>query len=82
MSAQEVYTSLKEHAILHVLVVGFHHKRGYQIEYCYPTIAGSSKSPDLENFFPSQWRELASLAIPDGAHNVESGSYSEIYFTF
>lgn len=75
MSQPKIYTSDKKHAILHVLVVGFHHKRGYQIEYCYPSIVESSKTFDLEKNFPLQWRELPSLAIPDGAHNVESGFF-------
>lgn len=63
-----------EHPILHVLVVGFHHKRGYEVEYCYPPVGASLEHPDHEKNFPPEWKDIASLAIPDGAHNVESGT--------
>lgn len=56
--------------VLHVLVVGFHPKKGCQIEYAYPALlpGGSCRSSEL----PSQWRHLPSLALPDGSHNYES----------
>ncbi len=57
--------------VLHVLVVGFHHKKGCQVEYSHPPLAsapdGDPRSPEL----PSQWRHLPSLAMPDGSHNYE-----------
>uniref|UniRef100_A0A0K0FWA1 Late secretory pathway protein AVL9 homolog (inferred by orthology to a human protein) n=1 Tax=Strongyloides venezuelensis TaxID=75913 RepID=A0A0K0FWA1_STRVS len=56
-------------AVLHVIVVGFHHKKGCQIEYCYPPI-NSSCSPKEEDI-PKEWVNLPSLALPDGAHNVD-----------
>uniref|UniRef100_A0A0N5CB52 UDENN domain-containing protein n=1 Tax=Strongyloides papillosus TaxID=174720 RepID=A0A0N5CB52_STREA len=56
-------------AVLHVIVVGFHHKRGCQIEYCYPPI-NNSCSPKEEDI-PKEWVNLPSLALPDGAHNVD-----------
>lgn len=60
-------------AILNVFVVGFHHKKGCQIEYSYPSIKktvdkqNDTISPDL----PDAWKTLPSLALPDGAHNYE-----------
>ncbi|PAV83047.1 hypothetical protein WR25_02581 [Diploscapter pachys] len=52
--------------ILHVVVVGFHHKKGCQVEYSYPQLTGSG-----EGGLPDAWTNLPSLAMPDGAHNTE-----------
>lgn len=45
-----------------------------QIEYCHPPFkdvkSSQNVTDDLE--IPSAWETLPSLAIPDGAHNVES----------
>uniref|UniRef100_A0A2P2I3L7 Late secretory pathway protein AVL9 homolog n=1 Tax=Hirondellea gigas TaxID=1518452 RepID=A0A2P2I3L7_9CRUS len=58
-----------ERIALNVLVIGFHHKRGMQVEYCYPPLCDNdSSSSDL----PEQWRHLPSLCLPDGAHNYEA----------
>lgn len=60
-------------ALVHILVIGFHHQKGTQIEYCYPPI----KNPLLDNSdneditLPKQWNALPYLAMPDGAHNFE-----------
>lgn len=56
--------------VLHVLVIGFHHKKGCQVEYAYPPLipGGNSTSSEL----PSQWKHLPSLALPDGSHNFDS----------
>ncbi|EDW27506.1 GL20243 [Drosophila persimilis] len=52
--------------ILHILVVGFHHKLGCQVEFSHPPlIAGSSG----RNECPSGWKYLPTLALPDGSHN-------------
>ncbi|CAI4232354.1 unnamed protein product [Auanema sp. JU1783] len=59
--------------VLHVVVVGFHHKKGCQVEYCYPPL-----SEDSETSLPEQWAHLPALALPDGAHNTAS---DVIYFT-
>uniref|UniRef100_A0A0N4ZKF3 UDENN domain-containing protein n=1 Tax=Parastrongyloides trichosuri TaxID=131310 RepID=A0A0N4ZKF3_PARTI len=56
-------------AVIHVIVVGFHHKKGCQIEYCYPPIHNTC-SPKEEDI-PKEWIHLPSLALPDGAHNVD-----------
>ncbi|EFO26146.2 hypothetical protein LOAG_02340 [Loa loa] len=58
-------------SILYVAVIGFHHKRGCQVEYCYPPIT------DNEGELPLAWQNLPSLALPDGAHNVD---HDVIYF--
>nr|XP_045597915.1 late secretory pathway protein AVL9 homolog isoform X4 [Procambarus clarkii] len=57
----------KDPIALHVIVVGFHHKKGMQVEYAYPALGGSDgcELPDL-------WRHLPSLCLPDGAHNHEA----------
>ncbi|ODM92820.1 Late secretory pathway protein AVL9 [Orchesella cincta] len=55
--------------IYHVVVVGFHHKKGCQVEYVYPPF-----EMDLEK---TAWKHLTSLAMPDGAHNFETDT---VYF--
>ena len=47
--------------VLHVVVVGFHHKKGCQVEYAHPPLipGGDSFSPEL----PSPWRTLPPLAL-------------------
>ena len=57
-------------AVLNVLVIGFHHKKGCQVEYSYPPLmpGGDSRSSEL----PSQWKHLPALAMPDGSHNFLS----------
>ncbi|XP_040570025.1 late secretory pathway protein AVL9 homolog [Lepeophtheirus salmonis] len=54
-------------SVLHVLVVGFHHKKGCIVEYSWPPMipGGKPQGPEL----PSQWRHLPSLSLPDGSHN-------------
>uniref|UniRef100_A0AC34RJ36 UDENN domain-containing protein n=2 Tax=Panagrolaimus sp. JU765 TaxID=591449 RepID=A0AC34RJ36_9BILA len=64
------------HPILNVVVVGFHHKKGSQVEYCYPPLR-ENVVPDPDKDIPEQWTSLPSLAIPDGAHNVKE---DVIYF--
>lgn len=55
-----------EKPILHILVVGFHHKKGCQVEFSYPPlIAGSEGKQEC----PSGWKYLPTLALPDGSHN-------------
>ncbi|WKY00148.1 hypothetical protein Q1695_014760 [Nippostrongylus brasiliensis] len=51
--------------ILHVVVVGFHHKKGCQVEFSYPKLDGNG-----EGGLPEEWIHLPSLALPDGAHNT------------
>ncbi|XP_054847643.1 late secretory pathway protein AVL9 homolog [Eublepharis macularius] len=55
--------------VLHIVVVGFHHKKGCQVEFSYPplTPGGSHDSHSL----PEEWKYLPFLALPDGAHNYQ-----------
>lgn len=70
--------------ILYIMVVGFHHKKGCQLEYVYPNdtrIArlseeSSDSSSDLYKL-PKKWKHLPSLALPDGSHNYDT---DYIYF--
>jgi len=61
--------------VLHVVVVGFHHKKGCQVEYAHPPLIPGGESTSSE--LPSQWRNLPSLALPDGSHNWDSDT---VYF--
>lgn len=53
--------------VLHILVVGFHHKKGCQVEYSYPPLFPDSAANPHE--CPDLWKNLPSLAMPDGSHN-------------
>ncbi|KAH1017839.1 late secretory pathway protein AVL9 homolog [Dendroctonus ponderosae] len=55
-----------ETPILYVLVVGFHHKKGCQVEYSFPPLV-----PGAPNECPAGWKYLPTLALPDGSHNYE-----------
>ncbi|XP_054933477.1 late secretory pathway protein AVL9 homolog isoform X2 [Dermacentor andersoni] len=69
---------VNEAPILHVIVVGFHHIKGYQLEYAYPPILGKEETEAQENQdLPEPWKHLPSLALPDGAHNYEEDT---VYF--
>ena len=61
-------------SVLHVLLVGFHHKKGCQVEYAHPPLLTTEQEekgtwwPEL----PAQWKHLPSLALPDGSHHFRS----------
>ncbi|KAK6165935.1 hypothetical protein SNE40_022741 [Patella caerulea] len=55
--------------VLHVVVVGFHHKKGCQVEYSYPPLIPGNKVDSHD--VPKEWKHLPSLALPDGAHNFQ-----------
>ncbi|KAL9966000.1 hypothetical protein ACROYT_G024005 [Oculina patagonica] len=61
-----------ERVILHIVVVGFHHQRGSEVEFSFPPLLkdGNSQTTTL----PSEWRFLPFLALPDGVHNCEQDS--------
>lgn len=61
--------------VLHVVVVGFHHKKGCQVEYSYPPLIEGDRVDSHE--CPEEWKHLPSLALPDGSHNYEQDT---IYF--
>ena len=61
--------------LIHIIVVGFHHKKGCQVEFCYPPF---NDGDDLNcPVLPDEWKCLPSLALPDGAHNFDEDT---IYF--
>ena len=59
-----------DNPVLHVLVIGFHHRKGCQVEYSWPPLIEENdcRSANL----PAQWKHLPSLALPDGAHNYDA----------
>uniref|UniRef100_A0A1I8JDG7 Avl9 domain-containing protein n=1 Tax=Macrostomum lignano TaxID=282301 RepID=A0A1I8JDG7_9PLAT len=61
--------------ILHILTIGFHHKHGSQLEFCFPALAPGQR-PD-SGYLPDEWKNLPGLALPDGAHNYEEDN---VYF--
>uniref|UniRef100_A0A8C1WTT0 AVL9 homolog (S. cerevisiase) n=1 Tax=Cyprinus carpio TaxID=7962 RepID=A0A8C1WTT0_CYPCA len=68
----------KEGPVLHIVVVGFHHKKGCQVEFSYPPIIPGAGHDS--NTLPEEWKYLPFLALPDGAHNHQEGKVS-IYTT-
>ncbi|XP_054727701.1 late secretory pathway protein AVL9 homolog [Anastrepha obliqua] len=52
--------------ILHIVVVGFHHKLGCQVEFSHPPLIPGTTG---KNECPSGWKYLPTLALPDGSHN-------------
>lgn len=67
--------SASQNPVLHVVVVGFHHKKGCQVDYSYPPLISGGEVHSTET--PKEWKNLPSLAIPDGAHNYVKDT---IYF--
>lgn len=61
--------------MLHVLVVGFHHKKGCQVEYSYPPLIEDSCTGSDD--CPPGWKYLPTLALPDGSHNYTDDT---VYF--
>lgn len=55
-----------EGPILYVLVIGFHHKKGCQVEFSFPPLV-----PGSPNECPPGWKYLPTLALPDGSHNFD-----------
>ncbi|KAA3680205.1 uncharacterized protein DEA37_0007410 [Paragonimus westermani] len=66
--------------VLHTVVVGFHHRRGAIVELAFPPFISSEASVSSDDHCnpPRKWRNLASLALPDGAHNYLK---DVVYFT-
>uniref|UniRef100_A0A8C9X981 AVL9 homolog (S. cerevisiase) n=1 Tax=Sander lucioperca TaxID=283035 RepID=A0A8C9X981_SANLU len=61
--------------VLHIVVVGFHHKKGCQVEFSYPPLMPDEGHDS--NLLPEEWRYLPFLALPDGAHNYQEDT---VYF--
>ncbi|XP_064025651.1 late secretory pathway protein AVL9 homolog isoform X1 [Pogoniulus pusillus] len=59
----------KRGPVLHIVVVGFHHKKGCQIEFSYPPLR-PGEGHDSQSL-PEEWKYLPFLALPDGAHNYQ-----------
>ncbi|KAM5157803.1 late secretory pathway protein AVL9 homolog isoform 2-T2 [Mantella aurantiaca] len=55
--------------VLHIVVVGFHHKKGCQVEFSYPPLIPGEGHDS--NILPEEWKYLPFLALPDGAHNFQ-----------
>ncbi|XP_059501753.1 late secretory pathway protein AVL9 homolog isoform X2 [Stegostoma tigrinum] len=62
-------------AVLHIVVVGFHHKKGCQVEFSYPPLVPEEGHDG--HSLPEEWKYLPFLALPDGAHNYQEDT---IYF--
>lgn len=71
----------EQRQLLYIMVIGFHHKKGCQLEFVYPNndrIGMSSASHAAELYvLPKKWKHLPSLALPDGSHNYNN---DYIYF--
>ncbi|XP_003968218.2 late secretory pathway protein AVL9 homolog [Takifugu rubripes] len=61
--------------VLHIVVVGFHHKKGCQVEFSYPPLMPDEGHDS--NVLPDEWKYLPFLALPDGAHNYQEDT---VYF--
>ncbi|NXU49101.1 AVL9 protein, partial [Turnix velox] len=59
----------KRGPVLHIVVVGFHHKKGCQVEFSYPPLK-HGEGHDSQSL-PEEWKYLPFLALPDGAHNYQ-----------
>ncbi|XP_068604063.1 late secretory pathway protein AVL9 homolog [Brachionichthys hirsutus] len=55
--------------VLHIVVVGFHHKKGCQVEFAFPPLIPDGGHDS--NLLPEEWKYLPFLALPDGAHNYQ-----------
>ena len=44
-----------------------------QVEYAYPSLVAGQPVDSSE--LPTVWKNLPSLALPDGAHNHDKGTY-------
>lgn len=76
MESQEGSSQEEQHlpgkggpSVLHIVVVGFHHKKGCQVEFSYPPII-PEEGHDSHSL-PEEWKYLPFLALPDGAHNYQ-----------
>lgn len=78
----EYANRLDENRIVkHIMVIGFHHKHGYQVDYCYPPLTPGGpmfSTPNNLITLPPSWKTLPLLCLPDGSHNYDSDT---IYFT-
>ncbi|XP_065187524.1 late secretory pathway protein AVL9 homolog [Sycon ciliatum] len=66
MSEDTGSEQFSEPIILHIIVVGFHHTRGSEVEFCYPPLKYGEA--DGRPVMPPEWQYITALALPDGAH--------------
>ncbi|XP_008570673.1 PREDICTED: late secretory pathway protein AVL9 homolog [Galeopterus variegatus] len=64
--------------VLHIVVVGFHHKKGCQVEFSYPPLIPGDGHDS--HTLPEEWKYLPFLALPDGAHNYQEANYHDCGF--
>ncbi|EDV26704.1 uncharacterized protein TRIADDRAFT_55007 [Trichoplax adhaerens] len=59
--------------IVHIMVVGFHHQYGAEVEFVYPPLIVDTlkKNESTGIPMPDPWQDLPNLCIPDGAHTVK-----------
>jgi hypothetical protein len=50
-----------------IIVVGFHHKVGSQVEYIYPSLSQDKDENLTTNFI----KHIPLVALPDGSHAIE-----------
>ena len=73
----ELDGSLK--VVMHLMVIGFHPRTGYRVEFCTPpldkdvNIDQSNIALQNEISLPEEWECIRYLALPDGAHNHDRG---------
>lgn len=80
-SSPEDKTINEDRIVKHIMVIGFHHKHGYQVDYCYPPLDPNGpvfSTPTNPISLPSCWKTLPLICLPDGSHNYDSDT---IYFT-
>ena len=66
-------------SVIHLLVIGFHPRSGYRVEFCTPPLSPetstyaekSEEASDIQ--LPEEWECIRYLALPDGAHNHDQG---------
>ncbi|CAH8438700.1 unnamed protein product [Dicrocoelium dendriticum] len=69
--------------VVHMCMIGFHHRKGSIIELVYPSFTDCGTNvPNGNVIVPPKWKNLASLALPDGAHNFLSGRCLSTAFLF
>ena len=72
--------------VVHLIIVGFHHKKGHQVDfYLFKFFIFLKENgfkieysyPLLSDPIDERWSNIGSLALPDGVHNRE---HDLIYF--
>ena len=73
--------------VMHLIVIGFHCRSGYRVEFCTPPLetghdtnaqTNQHDSQGGEIMLPEEWECIRYLALPDGAHNHDRGRFDFI----